>query len=50
MGLVAALLILALLLGGVGLFVEGLKWLLIIALVMLLVGAVSGSRVSRSRY
>ena len=50
MGLVAVLLLLALLLGGVGLFVEGLKWLLIIALVMLVVGAVSGSRLSRSRY
>ena len=50
MSLVAALLILALLFGGVGLFVEGLKWLLIIALVMLIAGAVSGSRLSRSRY
>lgn len=44
MGLVILLLILALLFGGVGLFVEGLKWLLIIALVLLVVGAVSGSR------
>lgn len=34
MGLVAVLLILALLLGGVGLFVEGLKWLLVVALVL----------------
>ena len=50
MGLVAVLLLLALLFGGIGLFVEGLKWLLIIALVMLIVGAVSGSRLSRSRY
>ncbi|MBW3611741.1 MAG: hypothetical protein M3N37_09475 [Actinomycetota bacterium] len=48
MGLVAVLLILALLIGGVGLFVEGLKWLLIIALVLLVVGAISGSR-TRSR-
>ena len=32
MGLVVLLLVLALLFGGVGLFVEGLKWLLIIAL------------------
>lgn len=44
MGLVAVLLILALLIGGFGLFIEGLKWLLIIALVLLVVGAVTGSR------
>jgi hypothetical protein len=44
MGLVVLLLILALLFGGVGLFVEGLKWLLIIALVLLVVGALTGSR------
>jgi uncharacterized membrane protein len=49
MGLVAVLLILALLIGGFGLFVEGLKWLLIIALVLLVVGAVTGSRF-RSRH
>ncbi len=49
MGLVVLLLILALLFGGVGLFVEGLKWLLIIALVLLLVGAVTGSRFGRGR-
>jgi hypothetical protein len=36
------LILLALLLGGVGLFVEALRWLLIIALVLLLVGAVTG--------
>ena len=40
----------ALLFGGLGLFIEGLKWLLIIALVMLLVGAITGSRLGRSRY
>lgn len=34
MGIVIVLLVLALLLGGVGLFVEGLKWVLIIALVL----------------
>src|SRR4051794_9329593 len=34
MGLVVLLLILALLFGGAGLFIEGLKWLLIIALVL----------------
>ena len=44
MGLVVLLLILALLFGGFGLFVEGLKWLLIIALVLLVVGALTGSR------
>lgn len=49
MGLVVLLLILALLFGGVGLFVEGLKWLLIIALVLLVVGAVAGSRYGRTR-
>ena len=48
MGLVVVLLILALLIGGLGLFLEGLKWLLIIALVLLVVGAVTGSRL-RSR-
>lgn len=49
MGLVAALLILALLFGGVGLFVEGLKWLLVIALVLLVVGAFSGYRARGTR-
>ncbi len=44
MGLVVLLLVLALLLGGVGLFVEGLKWALIVALVLLLVGAFTGYR------
>jgi hypothetical protein len=44
MGLVLLLLLLALLFGGLGLFVEGLKWLLIIALVLLLVGAFTGYR------
>lgn len=39
--LVILLLILALLLGGVGLFVEGLKWLIIIALVLMVVGILS---------
>ena len=42
MGLVVLILLLALLFGGVGLFVEGLKWLLIIALILLVVGAVTG--------
>ena len=48
MGLVVVLLVLALLLGGVGLFVEGLKWALIIALVLLVAGAFTGYR-GRSR-
>jgi hypothetical protein len=47
-GIVAVLLILALLVGGFGLFIEGLKWLLIIALVLVVIGALSGSRL-RSR-
>lgn len=42
MGLVVLLLILALIIGGVGLLVTGLKWLLIIALVLLVASAVSG--------
>jgi hypothetical protein len=44
MGLVIVLLLLALLLGGVGLAVEGLKWVLIIALVLLAVSAFTGFR------
>lgn len=44
MGLVVLLLVLALLFGGVGLFIEGLKWLLIIALVLFVVGAFTGYR------
>jgi hypothetical protein len=44
MGLVVVLLILALIFGGLGLLLEGLKWLLIIALVLLVVGAITGSR------
>ncbi len=44
MGLVVLLLILALLFGGLGLFIEGLKWLLIIALVLLVVSALTGFR------
>ncbi|HEX6425559.1 MAG TPA: hypothetical protein VFZ79_18875 [Acidimicrobiales bacterium] len=44
MSLVVILLLLALLVGGVGLFVEGLKWLLIIALVLLAVSFLGGYR------
>lgn len=47
MGLVIALLLLALLFGGVGLFVEGLKWLLIIALILLIVSFFSGYSIRR---
>jgi hypothetical protein len=49
MALVVLLLLLALLFGGVGLFVEGLKWLLIIALVLLVASFFSGSRWRGSR-
>lgn len=42
MWLVVLLLILALVLGGVGLFVEALRWVLIIALILLLVSIVTG--------
>ena len=49
MGLVVLLLILALIFGGVGLFVEGLTWLLIIALVLLAVSFFSGYRTRGTR-
>lgn len=44
--LVILLLVLALLIGGVGLFIEGLKWLIIVAVVLIVASAVShrGSR------
>ena len=48
MGLVIALIVLAIILGAVGLAVTALKWLLIIAVVLLVVGvaraAISGRR------
>lgn len=44
MSVVVLLLILALLIGGVGLFVEGLKWLLVVAVVLVIAGAVSNGR------
>lgn len=47
MGIVLLLLLLALLFGGIGLFVEGLKWALIVALVLLVAGALSGYRTRR---
>lgn len=39
---IVLLLILALLLGGVGLFIEGLKWVLIVALVLVAISAFRG--------
>ena len=42
MGLAVLILVLALLLGGVGLFVEALRWVIIIAVVLLLAGLVAG--------
>jgi hypothetical protein len=42
MGLVVLLIILALIAGGIGLLVEGLFWLLIIAGILFLAGVVSG--------
>ena len=50
MGVVVLLALLALLFGGLGLFVEGLKWLLVIALVLMIASLASGSRLGRSRY
>lgn len=44
MSAVVILLILALLFGGAGLFVEGLKWALIVALVLVVAGMFSGRR------
>jgi hypothetical membrane protein len=49
MGLVVLLLLLALVFGGVGLFVEGLKWVLIIALILFVAGALSGVRARGGR-
>lgn len=44
MGLVILLVILAVVLGGLGLLVEGLLWLLAIAAVLIIAGAVLGFR------
>jgi hypothetical protein len=49
MGLVLLLLVLALVFGGVGLFVEGLKWALILALALVIAGALTGSHHYRRR-
>jgi hypothetical protein len=43
-GIVIVLIILALIFGGIGLLVEGLFWLLIIGLVLLVVGGIMGTR------
>lgn len=44
MGIALLILILALILGGVGLFVEALRWVLIIAVVLLIISAFTGYR------
>lgn len=44
MPLIILLIILALVFGGVGLLVEGLMWLLIISLALMVAGAVLGAR------
>lgn len=44
MGIALLILLLALVLGGVGLFFEALRWVLIIAVVLLIVGAFTGYR------
>jgi len=44
MGLVILLLVVAMLFGGLGLFIERPKWALIIALALLVVGAFTGYR------
>ena len=49
MGLVALLLVLALAFGGVGLFVQGLRWVLIIALILAVASFFSGYR-TRQHY
>lgn len=42
MGLALLILILALIIGGIGLAVEALRWILIIAVILLVAGAVMG--------
>ncbi len=48
MGLAIALVVLALLLGGLGLAVEALRWVLIIAIVLFILSAVTGFRGRRA--
>lgn len=47
MALVIFLLLLALLFGGAGLFVASLKWALIVALVLVIASAFTGTRLNR---
>jgi hypothetical protein len=49
MGLVIALIVLAVVFGLAGLFVTALKWLLIVAVVLFVVGIVRGVIAGRSR-
>ena len=44
MGIALVILLLALVLGGVGLFVEALRWVLIIAVVLFIVSVFTGFR------
>lgn len=44
MGIVIVLILLALLFGGIGLVVEGLLWLLVISVVLIVLGGVFGFR------
>jgi hypothetical protein len=44
MGAALIILLIALVLGGVGLFVDALQWVLVIALILLLVSAFTGWR------
>jgi hypothetical protein len=46
-GVVAVLLVLAVVLGAIAILVKALKWLLIIAVLMLVVGLVSGVMAAR---
>jgi hypothetical protein len=49
MGLVLALILLAVLFGVIGLAVKALKWLLILAVVLLVAGAVRGFAAGKQR-
>ncbi len=49
MGWIVLLLIIALIVGGVGLAVEALRWLLIVAVVLLVVGLITGRGAWRNR-
>jgi hypothetical protein len=49
MAIVVVLLLLALVFGGLGLFIEGLKWALIVALVLVVLSAISGYSGRRTR-